>query len=370
MPTITSVLGPVEADGFDAVLAAETLLCAPPARLGNAGGPASEAELERAPVSMPLLGRLMLGAVNRDDRALAETDAEAALCAFAEHANGAVVALAGRGSTASPASLTRLGRASGVTIVRGTDGSACTDSSDGADPPDAADADPEHLGERIAADLVAMEAPAGIVGAIPIPAMDAAPGGRGVACARIEAAATAARGAGAALVLAPQADPWGVSLPAAPRPAALERALAAVDAAGLDRSRVVLLGAASLVAARPDGAPALGVDNDRLEALLALGTAICFDDLGRIPNVHTAVSDHDIALAILRCAELGAGERALLSSGIRNKHRLTAFGGNGLEFVPQQFLPYLGMLGAEAALLAGVGGGNAARILARTGETS
>ncbi|MFV0434678.1 MAG: hypothetical protein ACK5LO_11925 [Leucobacter sp.] len=430
-------LGAGAGSGSATVLAAETLLCAPPVRPGNAGAPATEAAFERASVEMRMLGELMLGAANRDDRTLSTADAEAALDEFAETVGGGapesgvadasapgstsadgvapggfalagegspipsrpgvVVALAGSGSAASAASLARLSRACGVAIVRGTDGTdGLDDATRGSG--DTFDAgDPESLAERIAADLGAGEHPAGIVGAIPIPAAlqrdprairgsgrgtdggtragvsaSALVGadGPGGAFARIEAAAAAARASGAALVLAPEADPWGVSLPVALDPALLDRALAAVDAGGLDRARVVLTGAAALIAARPQADPALGVDPERLRALLDLGTAFCFDDLGRIPNVRTAVSDHDVALAVLRCAELGAGDRVLLSSGIRNKHRLTAFGGNGLEFVPQQFLPYLRMLGGDDALVTAVGGGNALRLLRREGRTA
>lgn len=417
MPIVTTVLERVDSDSFGTVLAAETLLCTPPEARGNAGRPASEAVFERAPVTMGRLGRLLLGAVNRDDRTLEGADAEAALDALAAGALRAsntgrdpvaadaagaesfgpeglgpeilgpersgsgvgaalgatplVIALAGRGSTADPALLARLSRASGVAIVRGVDGSAAPG---GPDPRDEAGAlhaepprrDPEALAERIAAALAAREHPAGVVGALPLPVAGAASGETDADIARIEAAAAAAHSGGAALVLAPRADPWGVALPGAPDAEALRRALAAADAAGLDRSRVVLAGAAAHLAHRDAaGRAGVGIDPARLAALLEHGTMICFDDLGRIPNVRTAVSDHDVALAILRCAASGAADRILLSSGIRNKHRLAAFGGNGLEFVPQQFLPYLAMLGADAALVRAVGGGNAARACAR-----
>lgn len=395
MPVITTVLERVASDSLGAVLAAEALLCAPPETRGNAGLTATEAHFERVPVTAERLGRLMMGAANRDDRTLDGADAEAALAALAALAGAtagtvtadgaraddagsagpercelpaAVVALAGPGSTASPAMLAGLSRVSGVAIVRGADGRGAdrsdTDGSGTVGGHRDAQPDPEALGRRIAAELSALRHPAGVVGALPLPGEDhdADP----AAAARIEAAAVAALDAGTALVLAPRADPWAVALPDAPGAAAVRRALAAVDAAGLDRSRVVLAGAAAHIANRGvGGAPGVGVDPARLSALLELGTAICFDDLGRIPNVCTVVSDHDVATAILRCADTGAGDRILLSSGIRNKHRLTAFGGNGLEFVPQQFLPYLGMLGADPALVRAVGGGNAVRVFAR-----
>ncbi|MFT4231764.1 MAG: hypothetical protein QM606_03180, partial [Leucobacter sp.] len=198
-----------------------------------------------------------------------------------------------------------------------------------------------------------------------------------------------ARDGGVALALAPAADPWAVapgdrvgsgvqagvaaSAGAADRAGpqfaavrAIDQALGAVDEAGLDRSRVLLLGAADPIAARDEtGALRTGIDERALDALLALGTALCFDDLGRIPNVRTVVSDHDVAMTILRCAELGAADRILLSCGIRNKHRLAAYGGNGFEFLTEQFAPYLRMLGAGDALVSAVLHGNALRLLTR-----
>ena len=375
MPVIETVLAPVEASSAGLVLAAETLLCAPAERRGNAGVPAGDAEFERSPVDMPALGRLMLGAVNTDDRTLAAPDAEAALDALAaavgEGPVPLLIALAGHGSTARPGALACLSRASGIAIVRGangaegTGGTGGTNGAGGSDAGSDGDPDPEVAAARIAAELSADEHPAGIVGAIPLPGVDAPDAQQDRACAAIRSAAAAAHAGGVSLVLAPAADPWAVApAPAdgAERFAVLARALRAVDAAGLDRSRVILTGAAGLIASdRGDGA-----DLHRLDALLDLGPTVCFDDLGRIPNVRTVVSDHDIAVAILRAAERGAANRIVLSSGIRNKHRLTAFGGNGLEFAATQFLPYLRMLGADDAVVSAVGGGNAARMLART----
>lgn len=337
---IASVLGAVDSRGIDsrgigAVLAAEVLVCAAGPSPKRVGTPASEAAFERAPVTMPRLGRLLMGARNLDDRTLAPADAEAALGEFARSGGGAVVALAGRRSSATPAELARLSAASGVAIVRGVAPSAAATAAEGGDL--------DALAAGVFAELDAPRHPAGVVGLVRSPGA-----GERAPEVRIGAAATAARLAGAALVLE-----------ASPDPAGTERALAGVDAAGLSRDRVILTRVARALGSR------VGVETGRLDALLALGTALCFDDLGRIPTVRTIVSDHEIALAVLRSAELGAADRVMLSCGIRNKHRLTAYGGNGLEFVTTQFLPHLRRLGAEEPLLAAVGGGNAARVIAR-----
>lgn len=388
---ITAVRGPVPAGDVGVVLAAESLLRAPVPARGNAGIPASDAEFLRAPVTIDVLGRLLLGAENLEDRTIGEPEATAALLRFRAAAAPAAPALPGAPTASKPRSpdgggirllvsldereaagtgdaLARVSAASGIEIVRGAAGRSADGCSGGAR---TAPEDPESMGLRILAELSAPAHPAGIVGAIPVRDVDADGGidgtGRRAADRRsalIRAAADAARRAGAALVL----DLSGLGTPSGPAAAdsgsdavpALDRALAAVDSVGLPRHRVLLTGVATAVAGR------IGIDGTRFDALLDRGTALCFDDLGRIPNVRTVVSDHDIALVILRAAEHGAQERILLSCGIRNRHRLTAFGGNGLEFTVEQFLPYLGMLGADPALQRAVGGANAARILART----
>ncbi len=395
---ITAVRGPIPPGDVGVVLAAESLLRAPALARGNAGIPASDAEFRRAPVTIDVLGRLLMGAENFEDRTIGEPEAAAALLRFRSAAAPAapagteprspdgdgirlLVSLDERDSTGTGDALARVSAASGVEIVRGTAGRFTDGRADGGrTAPD----DPESVGLRIIEELGAPVHPAGVVGAIPVRDAHADGGadciGRadGTACggrraadrrsALIRAAADAARRSGAALVL----DLSGPGSPGAPvstnpepdaTPAldrALHRALAAVDSAGLPRHRVLLTGVATAVAGR------IGIDGARFDALLDQGTALCFDDLGRIPNVRTVVSDHDIALAILHAAEQGAQERILLSCGIRNRHRLTAFGGNGLEFTVEQFLPYLGMLGADPALQHAVGAANAARILART----
>lgn len=402
---ITAVRGPIPPGDVGVVLAAESLLRAPALARGNAGIPASDAEFRRAPVTIDVLGRLLMGAENTEDRTIGESEAAAALLRFRSAAAPAapgvpagmeprspdgdgirlLVSLDERDSTGTGDALARVSAASGVEIVRGTAGRSSEGRAEGrADGGRTAPDDPESVGLRILAELSAPAHSAGVVGAIPVRDAHADGGADRVGradstagtshraadrrSALIRAAADAARRSGAALVL-DLSDPGAPGAPASTNPQpdatpaldrALHRALAAVDSAGLPRHRVLLTGVATAVAGR------IGIDGARFDALLDQGTALCFDDLGRIPNVRTVVSDHDIALAILHAAEQGALERILLSCGIRNRHRLTAFGGNGLEFTVEQFLPYLGMLGADPALQHAVGGANAARILART----
>lgn len=371
MTQMMTTQGRVDPASFELVLAAETLLCAPPRRVGNAGLPATEAAFERAPVAMDVLGKLLMGAANLDDATLTRHDAEAALGALANAwaqipkaktdegtdttaaATGiAVTAIAGLGSTASPEALTTLSATTGVAIIRGTNGLPAVTSGAARHDPDLTHS-PTQLATQIAADLGRETHPAGIVGAVPLPA-DA------VGEAAVSASAEVARAYGAALVFAPSTDLEAVA-----------RGLRATDRAGLDRARVIVTGAAALIGAvQPNGRADVGVDPARLAALEGFGTAICFDDLGRIPNVSTVVSDHDVATTILDLVSRGAEARMMLSSGIRHKHRLSSHGGNGLEFVPQQFAPYLRILGASDDTLRAVLGANAARIIARETPSS
>ncbi|MBC9953388.1 hypothetical protein ICM05_01835 [Leucobacter sp. cx-42] len=372
MPTNTAiwrtVCGSQLATDLTSVLAAETLVISPVRVPGNRGQAATAAAFEREPVSIGALGRLMMGGRNRDDATLAAADAYAELTALASVWGGAVEAapaaqaaptgavvalepLAAAGYERAPqaadhgATLRELSKETGVTLLRGTNGGW------------AADVSIADAVSRITDALNDPAGPAGVIGALPIPSTNEA-------AVFLEQAARLAAETGVSLVLdgetalTPTPDGWD---------ARVRSALDIIDRAGLGRDRVVIAGITSLIAERhTSGRFGVGIDPERLGRVTALGTALCFDGLGRIPNVTTVVSDHDIAVAIMGLAADGHADRLLLSCGITQKHRLTAFGGNGLGFITQQYAPYLGMFGADAALLTAVTGGNAARIFALT----
>lgn len=320
---IETVAGELLVADAGPVLAAEVLLQAAPPFALNLGLPASEVAFAREPVTIENLGRLILGAPNRDDRTLTEADAAGALGAYSAAVDTA---------QASKRVETNPQRAQPVVVV--LDASTCT----------------ERDTRRKTASLQRLSVASGVaIVRRTVLRVDATPA---------EFKAAAATAAGQCLALSAGVD--------------LAEANAAVDKlqdAGLPGARVMLTGAHRLIGRRSGAGEGAGMDPDRLDGLLAFaqdsGLTICFDKLGRIPTVHTVVSDHDVAVAILRCAEHGIGDRITLSCGVRAKHQLTAFGGNGLEFITQQFLPYLGVLGADAALRAAVGGGNAERLLRR-----
>lgn len=336
MSVITTVTGQVASQGFSVVLGAEPLLCAGPERLPKLDLPAGEVAFSREQVRIEHLGRLSMGATNLDDLRVDESLAGAALRAFAGHGGSAVVSLATHDTAWTPGQLARLSETTGVWIVRG----AVSDETGVAG----------ARALRAQLDPSARHA-AGIVGVVPIAGLGAGASTAAEVASSITLHAEVARDAGVPLALGSAA-----SLDE------LAAALVLVDEAGLARSRVLVTGVDVLI---HDTAAGVGVDRTRLDRLIGLGAVCCFDDLGRLPTVRTFVSDHDIALAVLAFAEQGAISRVALSSGIRQKHRHASFGGNGLEFVPQQFLPYLRAFGADDDTIAAVGGANLAALLSR-----
>lgn len=242
------------------------------------------------PVALPQLGDLMLGRANRDDARLEPKHAATELARFAEAGGALVVEVTTPAEGRDLVALQSLARQSGVHLVA------------------AAHADDD-------ADRLVQELDGGCLGVI------------GVACGatpitRRAAGAAAVRTGAPVLVDATGDDP--------------EQALGEVLSGGVAAHRVALRG---LTASVPQ--PRL------LQALAAAGAVLVFDGLGRIPSVRTLVSDHEIAVAIAALAAAGAEEQLVLGAGLARKHAFTAFGGNGLRFLPQQFAPYLRMQGVD-----------------------
>lgn len=345
MTTISTVTGAVPAAGLGVVLGAEPLLSRGPARFPSTDAPASAAAFARESVRMRHLGRLAMGEQNLDDLVVDEALAHRAVDRFAAAGGGGIVALRARAAVWDPESLARLAAATGVRIVR-----AARRPAGAAPDPDALRAELDPSGTVPAGIVEAAAWEAGTVQA----AGGAVPGDDPRASAGegwLRASASAAATSGVALALHARGD-W----------AAVERALTVLEAEGCSRNRVLLVGAAGLIADRSAG---VGADAALVDRLIDLGPVACFDRLGRIPTVRTRVSDHDVAAALLRFGERGAAERAAVSSGISRKHRHTDYGGNGLEFVPAQFLAYLGALGGAPELVRAVGGDAVAALLAR-----
>lgn len=315
---------------------------------------ATEVRFSRLPVTIATLGRLAMGAYGDDDLRLDATTATAGARAFAAAGGGAIVEVTVAGFAPDPAALARVAEHSRVHLVRAA---GCGDPAWSAR---IEDGDVDSLAARLVAEVTAHRHPAGVIAAGLHEPADAS------SSARLEASGRAALATGAPLLLHLEGvdERLGLGRSAGRIPAGVRgaAALAAVErllTSGLAPERIAVAGASALLAGGDAGA-----DPAVLEALLDHGVRLLFDGLGRIPTVRTRVSDHDVATAVLGLAARGLADRVLLGGGIAQKHRLGAYGGNGYEFVPAQFAPYLGMLGADDALLHAVTAGNAARFLA------
>ncbi|NUP23703.1 MAG: phosphotriesterase [Streptomyces sp.] len=338
--TVVAVTGEVPAASLGAVLPHEHLLSdfAPPddtaeswARAGlvrPAG--ASALRLYRAPLTMDLLGEVALGAVNRDDRLLADEPLAAAeAAAFRDAGGGTIVDLTSPAHGRNPAALRRLAESTGLTVVMGT--SPYVSSGEGA-------ADSGKLLDELVQELRAGVGGvrAGIIGALP--ALDpGVPAERNV----LVAAARASAATGTAISLGRSGDP-----------VVQQRVLDLLAEEGADLGRVAV-----------GHCDPLAPDPDALEPLLARGVFVQFDQLGRLPSAHSVADDQDVAAAVLELARRGHAARVLLSQDVRAKSHLLAYGGGGYGFLLQQFVPYLRMLGADDGLIETVTVDNPRRLL-------
>ncbi|TDB79389.1 phosphotriesterase [Actinomadura sp. KC216] len=273
-------------------------------------------EADEAPVRMDMLGALALGAPNRDDRRLTEAIVRPELADFAALGGGAVVEVTGADLGRRARALADLSRATGVAVVMGCGGYSP------ARTPELAEAPPERLTAEIigALDQGVDGVRAGVIGEIAALDLDR-PADRALAT----GVAHAARRTGAPVLLARAATA-----------AATHGLLDLMAACGADLGRVAV--------GHCDG---LATDADALARLADRGVFLQFDGLGRLPTVYREVDDQDVAAAVLALAERGHAERILLSPRVARKIDLKAFGGGGYGFVAEQFVPYLGFLGAD-----------------------
>ncbi|WP_166352430.1 hypothetical protein [Phytoactinopolyspora limicola] len=242
-------------------------------------------------VSIELLGDLMLGRPNRDDAILEASGAHRELERFAVADGRLVVEITTPAQGRDPAALHTLAERTGVHIVLAAQPTNRTD---------VLVDELQHGVDGIRAGVISLSD-----GSAP------------------EVAWEAAAATGAPVL----ADIGGD----------LDRARSLIhtaDTCGIDPARIAVRAAHDLLAG-PDG----------VKPVLDTGAHIVFDRLGRIPSIYTTISDHEIAATIADLVSTGHGDRILLGAGLDRKHAFTTFGGNGLRFLPLQFLPYLTRLG-------------------------
>lgn len=306
METIVTVSGRVAAAAAGACAVGERLVAALPVPRPER---AADSWFYDQPVTLPRLGELMLGRANRDDAVLEQAHAATELARFAEAGGVLVVDVTAPAEGRDLAALRELAGQSGVQLVATA-----------------------HAGDDV--DRLVRELDGGGLGVIGV-ASGATP------IVRRAAGTAAARTGAPVLVDATGDDP--------------EQALGEVLSGGVAPHRVALRGLTASV-------PRPGM----LQTLAAAGAVLVFDGLGRIPSVRTLVSDHQIAVAIATLAAAGADEQLVLGAGLARKHAFTAFGGNGLRFLPQQFVPYLRMQGVDEDDAGRISSQNAVRWLTWT----
>lgn len=100
-----------------------------------------------------------------------------------------------------------------------------------------------------------------------------------------------------------------------------------------------------------------------MKTLMDRGASIQFDLLGRSPTVRTRLADSDVAKGIVEMIKAGYIERVLLSQDVCTKIQLKAYGGSGYSYIVEYFVPYLKQLGVTDAQIRTIMVENPRRVL-------
>ncbi|MGH3239320.1 MAG: phosphotriesterase family protein [Spirillospora sp.] len=313
---VVTVTGPVDPDALGCAVTSVHLVSD---LNGDALDPVQDGA-DEVRVTMDRLGALVMGASNPDDRRLTEEVVRPELDDFAALGGGAVVDVTGIGLGRRPEALVRLAGATGVAVVMGCGGYSP------ARAPEIAGRSAEDFAAEIVRELRegVDGVRAGVIGEVG--ALDL---GRDADRALAVGVADASRRTGAPVLVRRAATQD-----------ATHELLDLMAAHGADPGRIAV--------GHCDG---LATDVGALARLAARGVYVQFDELGRLPTVYREVDDQDVAAAVLDLAGRGHAERVLLSPRVSRRIDLKAFGGGGYGFVLDQFVPYLGYLGADDDLV-------------------
>ena len=327
---IMTVTGPIDPDELGQTIMHEhifidfTVMDDTPERWSAAGRVkpvgATAVGLYQAPLTMDILGAVMLGAVNRDNWLL--TDERRAIdevLEFKRRGGGAIVDTTSIGLKRDPLALRRVAEATDLHVVMGA----------------AWYRKGWHSKDLDGRSIEGIRS--GIIGEVGTEGNPFVPNEIKV----IQASGRASRITGAAVTLHTSAG-------RRQQP----RILDMLEAEGADLSRVVV-GHSNPIAS----------DLAFMERLLARGVYIQFDTLGRQPTVRRSVNDTDVAHGIVSLIEAGHVDRILLSQDVCTKAQLKAYGGTGFSFIQEQFIPYLKQLGVTDAQLQTIMVENPKRVL-------
>jgi phosphotriesterase-related protein len=298
---------------------------------------ATAVKLYSAPLTMDILGAVILGAPNRDNWLL--TDEQVAIKEIGEFktlGGGTVVDVTSIGLDRNPEKLRRVAQASGLNIVMGASWYQKA-----WHPKSLDDRSVESLTDEVVRDVTTGVGDSGIrsgiIGEVGTTGNPLTPNEIKV----IRASGRASRLTGAAITLHTAAQ-----LREQPR------ILDLLEQEGADLERVVI--------GHSDG---LADDLPFMTQLLRRGVTIEFDLLGRPPTITRGFNDLATAKAIVELVKAGYGGRIVLSHDICTKVSLTSYGGSGYGYIEEFFLPYLKRQGVTEAQISTIMVENPKRIL-------
>lgn len=285
---------------------------------------ATQEALYNAPLALPNLGDVTLGAPNHDNWLLDDEKlAIAEVGHFKTAGGGTLVDTTSIGLGRQPEKLQKVSQATGVNLVMGSSwyGAAWT-------PADLATRSVASLTDEIVHDVTVgvkgTHIRAGIIGEV---ATDAHPDSA-IESKIIRASARASRLTGAA-----------VTIDASDTDRQQGQILDMLAAEGADLSRVVLAHTAYLPG-----------DEDYLIALMKRGATIEFDVLGRPQTIaRLRPLDSVVAKGIVKLVKAGYAKQIVLSENVHSKTSLRAYGGTGYDYIETLFVPYIKHLGMSDA---------------------
>jgi len=314
---VLTVEGPVDPDTLGATIVQEHVFVnwnvssdAPPV-------PATKVGFYLRPLTMDMLGAVIMGYPNRDNRILGSQEtAIQELEEYKRQGGGAIVEVTSLGLGRDPQALARVSRATGVSIIMGTGWSR-----DDRYPSDLSERSVEDLTQEIIRDVTVGAEGTGIRAGVIGQVMTA---GNELTAREIKvmrAAGRASRSTGAPLSVHAGSylddyDPGPI--------------LDLLESEGTGLGRVIVGHADSLVK-----------DMRRLESVLKRGVYVGFSLLGEFPMLRQRATAAHVADGILELIRMGYLERLLLSPGVDQKVDLKSYGGTGYSFVLTQFVPLL-----------------------------
>ena len=269
------------------------------------------------PLTMDMLGAVIMGYSNRDNRILgSEETAIQELEDYKRQGGGAIVDVTSVGLGRDPQALARVSKATGVQIVMGSGWSL-----EDRYPSDISHRSVEDLTQEIVRDVTVGVDGTGIRSGIIGQIGSAGNTPTSKEATVIRASGKASRITGAAISVHAETflhayDPT--------------RILDLLDSEGADLRRVIVAHGDSLVKNMP-----------LLEGLLKRGVYVGFDLLGEFPMLDQRVTAANVADGILELSKKGYLERILLSQNVDQKIDLRSYGGMGYSFVLRQFVPHL-----------------------------